>query len=507
VGSVSGYIKLNGVPKEIINGYVKVNGVWKQGVSLSDKVNGVWKEVWSNAYDAPSDLSYPTTAQRGSTFTWSVTAITGAAYEFQEKQESGAWGTSKFFTSNSNSYTVTTNVTINTLQLRVRTVDPNDHSNPSAWIEGPVASLTPEKLDTPTGLTIPASISRGTQITASWNGLKGQTYSLEVSYANSSDVWRLASISGTLIPLAADGKASMNYFVSTDTTDKKVKFRLKTAKTGYLDSDYSAATIITLGAQKLGTVSSLVVPNVLKGESVKVTWGAVTNADSYQLEVDYNRSGSWSRLYTGANKTYTFTYPKDKTNVQMRVRATATDYTTGDWRYAWTDYQTMTLPPLKNKTWTATWTGNWRPNFGGEWNANNSYVYQGKWTDSDGTWGNYKGIAIFNAADIENTLDGKDVEKVQIYFYRVNAGGYVSGQQIELYTHNYTSHPAGQPTLSYVQGPFSSFARGEGKWITVDNKVAERIRDGSAKGIGLYRSSGDGYLFMSTNVQLYVEYR
>jgi hypothetical protein len=506
---VTGYIKVNGVQKEIIGAYFKKNGVWKQGMVMSNKVNGVWKDVWTSAYDTPTGLTYPTTAQRGSSFTWTATAVSGSAYELQAKLGSGTWGASQFFTNNSNSYTVTTDVTINSLQLRVRTVDPTDHSKPSDWVTGAVTSLTPQKLATPTGFTVPTSITRGQKIHLSWNGLAGVSYAVEVYYKNSAGTATLATQLGVMT-LAANGTTGIDYTVVTDTSKVKIYFKLKGSKTGYSDSDYVTSSEVTLTAQKLGAVTTMNVPTPVKGATITITWGSVTSAESYQLEVIYDNQTSFTRIYTGGTRSFNYTLPKDKGYVQFRVRATATNYAVGDWHYAWNNGEIgvkIQDPPLKNKTWTATWTGNWRPNFGGQWNNENNYVYQGKWTDSGGTWGNYKGMAIFNYQDIQNTLEGKDIEKVQLYFYRVNAGGYVAGQAITLYTHNYSSHPDGEPSYWFVQGPFSSFARGEGKWITVDNSVAERLRDGTAKGIGLYRSDGAGYLFMSTNVQLYVEYR
>ncbi len=69
----------------------------------------------------------------------------------------------------------------------------------------------------------------------------------------------------------------------------------------------------------------------------------------------------------------------------------------------------------------------------------------------------------------------------------LNSGGYASGQPITLYTHNYTGVTSGMPMLNYVQGPFSSFARGEGNWVNVSKTIIDRMLAGTARGIAIYR--------------------
>lgn len=510
---MGGYIKVDGVYRKIIDGYIKVNGVWEQGVSVSAKANGAWSQVWKRAFDPPASLTYPASVQRGSAFTWTVAAVVGAAYELQIRSYNGTWGSwgaSNFYTNTSNSYTATTNISYTAYQLRVRAVDPDDHSKQSDWVEGPTMSLTPQKLGTPTGLTIPASIVRGDDIQISWNGIAGTSYTIEFYYQINDPIGNLVSAGPpAVVTPTSNGTAGLGFLVTTNTSFKGIEVRVKATKTGYTDSEYATTSIVALNAQKLGYISQMDVPHVTKEAAIWITWQVIPKATSYELEVDYDRAGAWTRIYTGGNTGTGYTYPRNRTTVQFRVRATAPNYVSGDWRYAWADYLTMGAPTLKSGTWEATWTGNWRPQFGGQWNSNNNYVYQGQWTDETGTWGNYYGIAIFNAADIRSKLAGKDIEKVQLYFYRINSGGYTSGQAIQLYTHNHASQPAAQPALWFVQGPFASYARGEGKWITVDNSVAARIRDNQATGIGLHRPDAGGYLYMSggTNVKLYIEYR
>lgn len=501
-------IKVNGTYKKLLASYSKVNGTWKKNEAIFAKENGTWKETWKNAYDTPSALLYPSTIVRGDLINWSTSDITGAAYEWQVQYNGGGWSASSFSTTPSGSYQVSTDISYNSFQMRVRAVDATTHESPSNWMEGLIRTLTPQTLPSPTGLSYPATIARVDKIRIYWNAADVDTvYNL---YAVYTDGAGNTTSSGIIYSGKASqtGQTYFDYSVTTDTKNKTIQIQIYGRKQGYYDSIYTKGATVTMNGQKLGTVPSMDVPSVVKGTTVTISWGSVTNAVMYQVEVIYDLQTTYTRVYWNKSRSFNFTFPTDHDYVQFRVKATAPDYTDGDWHYAWSQGVKMQPPPLKSKTWKTTGTFNWRPNYGGQWNANDNYMIQGKWTDSAGTWGNYKSIALFNYQDIRNTLKGTTIEKVQVYFYRISTPhGYYNGQAIDLYTHNYSSHPAGEPSLSYDQGPFSSFALGEGKWVTVNNSVAERIRDGSAAGVALYNPNGANYLKMSSNVQLYVEYR
>ncbi|MED4068653.1 hypothetical protein [Priestia megaterium] len=497
-----GYAKINGTQRKIVGAWSKVNGTWRKGSVVSAKVNGQWKEAWKNAFPSPTFLIYPNTIIRGDTFTWTTDSITGANYEIQSRYNGGSWSASTFSSTPTGSFTASSNTANTSIQLRVRAVAPGTHDKQSGWYEGPTRSLGADVLDKPTGLTYPTTLTRGQKITVRWNAKSDVKYHLQAVYNDGTPTATLYS---------GFGGGSADYYISTGTSNSKVKFQIKGGKSGYIDSPYTVGPQITLNPQKLATISSISAPKPYQGQTITVSWGAVTNATTYQLEVQYN-NGSWIRAYTGSNRSYTAKVSSTATSIQWRVRPTAIGYADGDWKYS--DQVSVALPPLKQTTWTATLVRSWRSKEDWGWRDPSDTgdtdsidrMYQGSW-NSPPWWGNHRGLAFFNYNSIKSTLAGKDIEKVRVYMYRINAGGYVSGQSIKLWTHNYASVPSGRPDLSYVQGPFSSFARGEGKWITVDNKVAERIRDGSAKGIALYREDELGYLFMSPNVKIEVTYR
>lgn len=502
---MSGFIKVSGAQRKIVGAFTKVNGVWKQATVVSNKTNGQWSAVWKNAFPAPTFLTYPSAITRGSTITWTTDNITGAAYEFQVKTNNGSWGTSTFYTTNTAQYTAPIDTTLITVQFRVRSVDPVDHSKQSSWFEGAVANLVAQKLPAPTNLSYTPTIARGDKVRVYWNVADVNTvYELRATYTSATSGIRDSIVFSNKVNVV--GQTYVDYSVDTSTAWQSIQFRVYGRKTGYYDSDFTNGTTVTLIGQKLGTITSMNVPTPTKGETITISWGAVTNATTYALEVIYDVETTYTRIYTGGNRSFSYTLPLDNGYVQFRVKASAANYTDGDWHQAWQYGIKMPDPPIKTAVWTATSTHNWRPMFGGQWDSNDNYVIQGLW---DETWGNYQGLAMFDYNAIKNTLAGRTITKVEVYFYRISTPhGYYSGQPILLYTHNYDSVPSGQPIMqSANNGPASSFALGDGKWVTVDNSVAERIRDGSAKGIGLYSPTGSYYLKMSTNVQLHVEYR
>ena len=489
-----GYAKIDGAHKKITGAWGKIDGTWRKISVANGKIDGVWKEAWKNAFPKPSFLDYPSKITRGDAITWVSESIAGAAYDVQLRYNGGDYGPSHYSNKNTGQLNMTVKVENVSVQLRIRAVDPTNHDKESAWLEGPVRSLTAQTLDKPTGLTYPSSITRGDKITIKWKASSDIKYTLQAVY---NDGKSTVTIYNKL------GGGSVSYTVPTSTSNDKVQFKIRASQSGYMDSSWTTGTNVKLTPQKLGRLDKLSAPKPYQGQTITISWDSIPNAKQYLLERQYN-DGTWTRAYFGSNRTFTSTVSKSAKGIQWRVRATAPDYEDGDWRHS--EQMTVALPPLKTTTWTATKTASWRSKSDWGWREDNDRLYQGAWNEPP-WWGNHKGLAFFNYASIQKTLAGKDIERVRIYFYRINAGGYVAGQKIKLWTHNYASQPSGNPSLSFVQGPFSSFARGEGKWITVDKKVAERIRDGSAKGIALHREDELGYLFMSSNVKLEVQYR
>ncbi|MDC3412512.1 phage tail protein [Terrihalobacillus insolitus] len=169
------------------------------------------------------------------------------------------------------------------------------------------------------------------------------------------------------------------------------------------------------------------------------------------------------------------------------------------------DSGTATSPtPTKTEvieTFAQTGSANWRENYGGQWNANNTYPYQGDW---DG-WGLYKGLWLFGN-NIYNKVNGKTINKIRIRPHRRSSGGYSSSVDVEFRHHNYASQPSGEPTVSsdvYAAG----FKWGEEKWITLPSAFRTAFTNG-AKGFGIYttNTSNTKYAIFETAIDVEITY-
>nr|WP_255724708.1 phage tail spike protein [Shimazuella soli] len=152
-------------------------------------------------------------------------------------------------------------------------------------------------------------------------------------------------------------------------------------------------------------------------------------------------------------------------------------------------------------TWTATSTQSWRDAYGG-WRSDNNYVYQGEYSG----YGNHRGCAFFNYSDIQSKLSGKTVKNVQLYLSR-RAGGTNAAQSVNVYTHNLTS-ASGTPVLTLHKSAAGSYSVGQAKWITLPNSIGDSLKNGTAKGIALYSSTGSPYMTFNggSSVQLKITY-
>lgn len=134
------------------------------------------------------------------------------------------------------------------------------------------------------------------------------------------------------------------------------------------------------------------------------------------------------------------------------------------------------------------------------WRSGNT-LYQGSYG-----YGNHKGLMFFNASSMQTTLTGKTIKSVRLYMTRSGGGGSSSSSKLYFYLHNYLSQPAGNPALGTYLGALGSYAWREAKWITLPVSVGEAIRDGTAKGLAIYSSSGKPYVIMNPAVQLEISY-
>lgn len=105
-------------------------------------------------------------------------------------------------------------------------------------------------------------------------------------------------------------------------------------------------------------------------------------------------------------------------------------------------------------------------------------------------------------SQLQSDIAGATIEKIELYLYR-ESGTHGSGGAGNVYikTHNYSSKPSswtgsdsgvadsGTPTLK----------RGAGAWLTLNNSVGEKLRDGQIQGIALDADS-------STSITDYIRF-
>ncbi|MGA4519193.1 peptidoglycan DD-metalloendopeptidase family protein [Solibacillus silvestris] len=147
-------------------------------------------------------------------------------------------------------------------------------------------------------------------------------------------------------------------------------------------------------------------------------------------------------------------------------------------------------------------TRSWRD--GGQWRIDNDYLYQGEWEGN----GKHKGFIFLDGQDIKEQLNGQEIKSVKLYLESYPKQGVQSEQFPTFWLHNMAdasttpSMMAGTAWKSNV-----GWASGEDKWVTLPNSFGEALRDGKAKGIGIYTDSSSPYMYFygSNSMKLQIE--
>lgn len=132
------------------------------------------------------------------------------------------------------------------------------------------------------------------------------------------------------------------------------------------------------------------------------------------------------------------------------------------------------------KTWSANNSRAWRSS---GWRTDSRRPYQGNYG-----YGNHAGFIWFNVSDIQSTLSGQIIDKVEVYLRRISENhGYSAAVPAHVWNHNVTDGGS-VSTSSFINKNASaaSFTKGEGKWFTVSNSIGEALKNGSSKGIVLW---------------------
>lgn len=160
----------------------------------------------------------------------------------------------------------------------------------------------------PASITVPtSSVPAGSTIAVSWSAVSGaSSYTLQRSVNGES--WQT---------IQSNASTSYNDVAGAWT---QVQYRVAAVASGFT-SAYVSSTIVTVLPY---TIDTLTVPSqIMQGQSVPISWSAVSLATNYILERNAD-SGGWTQIYSGSGTSYTDT-PGDWTTVQYRVKAGAND--------------------------------------------------------------------------------------------------------------------------------------------------------------------------------------
>ena len=150
------------------------------------------------------------------------------------------------------------------------------------------------------------------------------------------------------------------------------------------------------------------------------------------------------------------------------------------------------------KTWDATWNesydGNNNVSYG---NVRRGQMAQGKYGYYDPTldithnpiyWGRQRSLVGFNVQDIQNSLSGARIEKVELYLH-IDHSWYYSGATAAIGAHGFSSKPTKFDNVHYnlKEVPFNG--RDEGKWIEFSTQIGQEFASGKVGGFSLYRES------------------
>lgn len=237
-----------------------------------------------------------------------------------------------------------------------------------------------------------------------------------------------------------------------------------------------------------------------------ITWKAVKNADSYEIKIN--------NLYRIQTTSHEYTTLKEGSSYTVQVRSinktSASAWTSISFKTTARPILTKEVPVSDYRCWRSRYhikyqngrqsypAGGWRNDVPGE-------VIHGEWVElrnkvqdglavKEGTrWGNHKSILFVDHAAWRKLLAGKEIVKVEMYLKRLNTthGFANDGRVLNVYTHNYTAVPSGEPMLgNHYTVADKDWDRGQGHWFKVPNKFGEALRDNTAKGFAIYNPNG-----------------
>ena len=161
--------------------------------------------------------------------------------------------------------------------------------------------------DPPASITVPTSpVPTGSAVSVSWSSVSNaESYQLQRSANGGS--WQTVYTG----PETSYSDVARNW--------TQVQYRVASVTMG-ITSGYATSTTVTILPY---VVESFTTPSqVMRGQTIPLSWTASSAANTYILERNVN-NGGWTQIYSGGNKTYTDTPQSNWTTVQYRVKAGA----------------------------------------------------------------------------------------------------------------------------------------------------------------------------------------
>lgn len=295
----------------------------------------------------------------------------------------------------------------------------------------------------------------------------------------------------------------------------KMRYRARTVDVSglkgswYVSSDVNFRGLIPPG-----------VPRNIKWTStqstINLTWDAGLYADGYEIRIRTGSAGAWSSWLAKSetNREHENTGRTKDTEYHYEIRST-----NDIGKSSAVLVKTRTKKPSEvTVNFTASRNGqSWRTDYKsyysmvkGGWRTDTTDVIQGRWEYIQNTWddwdmdgkkddwvlkgmhnGNHRGLWFFDYNQIRSKLNGKRIKSAYIYVRRKESehGWPKDATPIYLWTHNYSYPPAGVPQLGSSTNTRVKLDRGEAKWVPVPVSFVQRIVDGTAKGLAVYKQN------------------
>ncbi|MBU5615194.1 RCC1 domain-containing protein [Geomonas azotofigens] len=260
---------------------------------------------------APASIYLPSTSSTGTiSVSWSPSA-SGSTYTLQRSTDGG--------TTWVNAYGGTSTATTLTLPggsylFRVK-ASKNGYLD-SDWTTSTTVTVA-LACTMPAQINVPTSSTTGS-ISVSWSSSgTGANYTVQKS-TDGGITW-VQVYSGTATATSLTGLGNGSYL-----------FRVKAAKTGYVDSDWKTSATLTV-TLTCWAPASITVPSTNTTGTVSVSWSSSVSGSTYTLQRSSNGGATWSQVYSGTSTATTMSGLTTGSYL-FRVKATKAGYVESDWK-------------------------------------------------------------------------------------------------------------------------------------------------------------------------------